>query len=64
MAHKADNLTTIYEPECLENVGASTSHNPKDVHALLQGQLYLFFLHYIYLSFLHAFNMLRRVVVT
>jgi hypothetical protein len=24
---KADNLTVICEPECVENVGASTSHN-------------------------------------
>jgi hypothetical protein len=25
-----------------ENVGASTSHNPMDLHGLLQGQLYLY----------------------
>jgi hypothetical protein len=28
--------------DCLENVGASTSHNPMDPHGLLQGQLHLF----------------------
>jgi hypothetical protein len=36
-ARKADNLTTICEPDCLENVGASTSHNPMGLHGLLQG---------------------------
>jgi hypothetical protein len=35
-ARKADNLTTICGPT-LENVGASTSHNPMDLHGLLQG---------------------------
>jgi hypothetical protein len=29
--------------ECLENVGASTSHNPMGLHSLLQGELYLFY---------------------
>jgi hypothetical protein len=29
--------------DCLENVGASTSHNPTGFHGLLQGWLYLFF---------------------
>jgi hypothetical protein len=33
LAHRADNLTAI----CLENVGASTSHNPTGLHGLLQG---------------------------
>jgi hypothetical protein len=32
MAH---NITTICEPICLENVGASTSHNPMGLHGLL-----------------------------
>jgi hypothetical protein len=36
-AHKADDLTTISEACCLENVGASTSHNPVGLHSLLQG---------------------------
>jgi hypothetical protein len=36
-AHKADNLTAICEPIVLENVGASTSHNPLVLHGLLQG---------------------------
>jgi hypothetical protein len=34
-ARKADNLTVICEP--IENVGASTSHNPTGLHGLLQG---------------------------
>jgi hypothetical protein len=34
---KADNLTAI----CLENVGASTSHNRMDLHGLLQAEVYL-----------------------
>jgi hypothetical protein len=29
----------------LEDAGASTSHNPTDLHGLLQEQLYLIFLH-------------------
>jgi hypothetical protein len=32
-ARGADNLTA----DCLENVGASTSHNPMGLHGLLQG---------------------------
>jgi hypothetical protein len=32
LVHKADNLTA----DCLENVGASTSHNPVSLHGLLQ----------------------------
>jgi hypothetical protein len=35
-AHKADNLTAIWA-HYLENVGASTSHNPMGLHGLLQG---------------------------
>jgi hypothetical protein len=27
---------------CLQNVGASTSHNPIGLHRLLQGKLYIF----------------------
>jgi hypothetical protein len=27
--------------DCLENVGASTSHSPMDLHGLLQGELCL-----------------------
>jgi hypothetical protein len=34
--------------DCLENVGASTSHNPMDVHGLLQGLLYLLYLYLLY----------------
>jgi hypothetical protein len=36
-ARKADNPTAICEPTCLENVGASISHNPMGLHDLLQG---------------------------
>jgi hypothetical protein len=35
-ARKAD-LTAICEPTVLENVGASTSHNPMGLRDLLQG---------------------------
>jgi hypothetical protein len=37
LAHKADNLTTVCEPICLENAEASKSHNPICLHGLLQG---------------------------
>jgi hypothetical protein len=33
LERKADNLTAI----CVENMGASTSHNPMGLHDLLQG---------------------------
>jgi hypothetical protein len=36
-ARKADNLTAHLLADCLENVGASTSHNPMALHGLLQG---------------------------
>jgi hypothetical protein len=35
--HKADNLTAICEPIVLENMVASTSHNPMDLQNLLTG---------------------------
>jgi hypothetical protein len=35
-ARRADNLTAIYVP-ISENVGASTSHNPKGLHGLYGG---------------------------
>jgi hypothetical protein len=34
---KADNLTAVCEPDCLENVGASTSHSPMCLHSPLRG---------------------------
>jgi hypothetical protein len=37
LALKAGNLTAICQADCLENVGASTSHNPMDLHGLLEG---------------------------
>jgi hypothetical protein len=40
-ARGAGNLTAICEPICLENVGASTSHNPMGLHGLLQGYIYV-----------------------
>jgi hypothetical protein len=42
-ARKADNVTGICEPT-LEDERASTSHTPMDLHGLLQGSLYLFYL--------------------
>jgi hypothetical protein len=34
-ARKADNLTAILRSDCLENVGASTSHNPMGLLSLI-----------------------------
>jgi hypothetical protein len=36
-ARKADNFTATCELIFLENMGASTSHNPMGLHGLLQG---------------------------
>jgi hypothetical protein len=36
-AHKVENLAAICLTDCLQNVGASTSHNPMGLHGLLQG---------------------------
>jgi hypothetical protein len=36
LARKADNFAAICE-DCLENVEASTCHNPMGLHGLLQG---------------------------
>jgi hypothetical protein len=38
---KADNFTAICEPNVYRNMGASTSHNPRGLHGLLQGWLFL-----------------------
>jgi hypothetical protein len=35
--NKADNRKAICEPSCLNNMGASTSHNPMGLHGQLQG---------------------------
>jgi hypothetical protein len=35
-ARMTDHLTAICEPDYLENVGASTSHNRMGLHGLLQ----------------------------
>jgi hypothetical protein len=35
-AREADNLTAIYEPIVLENMEASTSHNPMGLQDLLR----------------------------
>jgi hypothetical protein len=34
-------------PDCPENVGASTSHNPMGLHSLLQGYSYPFFTYFM-----------------
>jgi hypothetical protein len=41
-AHKANILSAIYGANYLENVRASTSHNPVGLHGLLRGYLYIF----------------------
>jgi hypothetical protein len=41
---RADNLTTIYEPE---NVGSLTSHNPIGLQGLLRGSFTLLYLGFI-----------------
>jgi hypothetical protein len=50
---KANNLTAICEPNCLEDVRASTSHTPMGLHGLLPGYLYLFYL--------YRFNIIRVI---
>jgi hypothetical protein len=42
LVRKDDNLTAIFVPDCLQNMGASTSHNPMGLHGLLQGLALLF----------------------
>jgi hypothetical protein len=37
---KADNFAICVCVDCLDDVGASTSHNPIGLHGLLQGSLY------------------------
>jgi hypothetical protein len=37
---KADNLTVIYEPIVLDNVGSLTSHNPIDLQGLLRDSFF------------------------
>jgi hypothetical protein len=61
-ARKADNLTAICGPICLENVGASASHNPMGLYGLLQGQLYLFFTQRT--TSLHVLGDLRYVTMS
>jgi hypothetical protein len=43
---KAHNLTAIYEPYCLENVGPSTSHNHVGLHGLLHEYNFIFIVIY------------------
>jgi hypothetical protein len=51
--------------DCLENVGASTSHNLMGLHGLLQGYLYLFFfLPLFLLSFYSFFSLLSLAVLS
>jgi hypothetical protein len=40
---KADSLTAICGPDCLQNVGPSTSHNSIGLQGSLKGKLYLFY---------------------
>jgi hypothetical protein len=54
-ARKADDLTAIYD--CLDTVGASTSHNPMGLHGLLQ--VYLYF--YLLLQCLECYKLLKVV---
>jgi hypothetical protein len=42
-ARKAEQTHRRLWADCLENVGTSISHNPMDLHGLLQEYLYLFF---------------------
>jgi hypothetical protein len=51
LAHKADNLTAIYELIVLNNAGASTSHNPMGLHALLQDSFTFYLFHRIRIGF-------------
>jgi hypothetical protein len=44
---RADNLTAISKLICLENVGASTSHSPMDLHGLLWERATVFITYYI-----------------
>jgi hypothetical protein len=37
-----DKRRSARKADCLENVGASTSHNPMGLQGLLQGQLYFY----------------------
>jgi hypothetical protein len=37
---RADNITANREPDCLNNVGSLTSHNPIGLHGLLRRWLY------------------------
>jgi hypothetical protein len=41
--HKAANRIANLLADCLENVGASTSHNSMGLHGLLQGYRYLLY---------------------
>jgi hypothetical protein len=57
LAHKADTLHHLWA-SCLENVGASTSHNRICVHGLLHSYVYLFFC----TLYLHCMLWIDRVI--
>jgi hypothetical protein len=44
LVRKADNLTAIYELDCLDNVGSLTSHNPIGLQGLLRDSFTLYIL--------------------
>jgi hypothetical protein len=50
---RADNLTVICDPYCLDNVGSLTSHNPIDLDGLLRGYLYFLFFFFYFSSFVY-----------
>jgi hypothetical protein len=37
LVRRADNLTAIYEPSCLDYVGSLTSHNHIGLYSLVRG---------------------------
>jgi hypothetical protein len=49
LVRETDNLTAIWA-DCLENVGASTSHNLLGLHGLLRAGFTLFIYLFIYAS--------------
>jgi hypothetical protein len=53
LVRKADNLTTIYEPIVLDNVGSLTSHKPIGLHGLLWGSLFFTVLVFTFIQLLY-----------
>jgi hypothetical protein len=69
-ASKADNLTAICEPICLENLEASMTHNPMGPHGLLKGLLYLYHTSHTFHTSLEKnfsftlYDLIRSVMIT